>query len=208
MWLLLATGLLGFVFFIERTLFLHQGQIKIRSFFAGIENLLRRGRLAEALTICGETSGPVAHLVKAGLLHHGGTANEIRSALQTAALIEVPILERRIGAIAAIARIAPLLGLLGTLLAALEAFLRLQGTGEYPNSFEFIQTVGTALITTVTGIVIAVMATLAHHFLHGRVRSILHDMEWVAHDLSQLLIRLPAQEAIDNETQSDAKEQG
>jgi len=185
MWPLLLISVLGFIFFIERTLFLHQGQIQVRNFVDGIQNLLRKGRLAEALAVCEETPGPIPNVVKAALLHFDQPVNRIRGAIQSAALIEIPILERRVGTIAAIARIAPLLGLLGTILAGYQAFFLFQNEGVYANPSDFAGSIAEALLTTIAGLAIAVMAHLAHHFLHGRLRAVVHDMESVGHDLLQ-----------------------
>ena len=71
MWLLLLLGLVALVIFAERTLFLHRAQIRSTEFLNGIKNLLGKDRLMEALTLCEETPGPVAQLVKAGLRHAG-----------------------------------------------------------------------------------------------------------------------------------------
>ena len=60
MWLLLLLGLTAVVIFIERALFLHRGQIRSTEFLNGIQNLLQKNRLMEALTVCEETPGPVA----------------------------------------------------------------------------------------------------------------------------------------------------
>ncbi len=65
MWLLVLLGLVAVVIFIERTLFLHRAQIRSTEFLNGIKNLLQKDRLMEALTLCEETPGPVAKLVKA-----------------------------------------------------------------------------------------------------------------------------------------------
>ena len=188
MWLLLGLSLLGVIFFIERTVFLHQGKVRTSEFLNGIKNLVRKGRLLEALTQCEETPGPMVNVVKACLLHYNASEAKLRAAIQAAALIELPILERRVGTIAAIAKIAPLLGLLGTLAGALQAFFRLQAEGPYANSAAFAGDFAQALITTVVGLAIAIMAYLSYHFLNGRVRALVHDMEWVGNEMMQFLL--------------------
>src|ERR1035438_2145318 len=66
---LLVLGLAAFVLVVERTLYLHRGQIRSTAFINGIKNILAKRRLVEALTVCEETPGPVAAVVKAALLH-------------------------------------------------------------------------------------------------------------------------------------------
>lgn len=206
MWPLLLISVLGFVFFIERTLFLHQGQIQVRNFVDGIQNLLAKGRVAEALAVCEETPGPIPNIVKSALLHYEQPLERIRGAVQSAALIEIPILERRVGTIAAIARIAPILGLLGTVLAGYGAFFQFQNEGVYADPAEFAGDLGRALLTTIAGLAIAAMAHLAHHFLHGRLRAVVHDMESVGHDLLQWIGAMkqrPAENTAEPQTDED-----
>jgi biopolymer transport protein ExbB len=195
MWILLAVSLFGFIIFVERTLYLHKSQIRTNEFLSGIQNLLGRGRLIEALTVCEETPGPVGSVVKAGLLRADEGEERMRGAMQEAALVEIPILERRIGTLAAITQIAPIIGIIGTLIGIHDGFFRFFG-GEavaFPRLTDLAGGAAMALHTTILGLVIAVMAHVAHHFLSGRVRVLLHDMEYagtrilqlVAHDLAQ-----------------------
>ena len=193
MYPLLFISLLVFVLFIERSLFLHKGQIGTQDFLGGIKNLVRKKRLVEALTLCEDTPGPMARIMKSALLNYGKSRETIRSAIQSAAIVEIPTLERRIGTIAALARVAPLLGFLGTIIAALQALYLLESFNG--DSGVLSRLLAEALITSASGLAISVMAMLAYHFLSGRVRALVHDFEWVGHDIHEFL-----------STQSDAEE--
>lgn len=193
MYPLLVVSLVGFVLFIERSLFLHKGHIETGDFLAGIKNLVGKHRLMEALTLCEDTPGPLARIVKAALLNYGASKEDIRGAIQSAAIVEIPILERRIGTIAVLARVAPLLGFLGTLISVLQALYTLEGANA--NSAEFSRLLAEALVTSATGLAIAVMAVLAHQFLSGRVRALVHDFEFVGHEIYQFLTTLSTEEA-------------
>lgn len=193
MYPLLFISLLGFILFIERSLFLHKGQIGTQDFLSGIKNLVRKKRLVEALTLCEDTPGPMARIMKSALLNYGESRETIRSAIQSAAIVEIPTLERRIGTISALARVAPLLGFLGTLIAALQALYLLESFNG--DSGVLSRLLAEALITSASGLAISVMAMLAYHFLSGRVRALVHDFEWVGHDIHEFL-----------STQSDAEE--
>ena len=122
-------------------------------------------------------------------------AARLVEAVQTAAMVEIPYLQRRIGTLAVIARVAPLIGLLGTLLAIMNTFLKLNVDGPYANSADYAGFLGQALITSIFGIAIAIMGQLGHHFLHGRFRALVHDIEWVGHDMIQMLSRLDKEPA-------------
>lgn len=190
MWLLLGLSIVGFILFTERLFYLHKGHISSSSFVDGITNLIRKRRLVEALTVCEESPGPIPNIIKAALLSHDQTRDRLVDAVQTAAMVEIPYLQRRIGTLAVIARVAPLIGLLGTLLAIMNTFLKLNADGPYANSADYAGFLGQALITSIFGIAIAIMGQLGHHFLHGRFRALVHDIEWVGHDMIQMLSRL------------------
>jgi biopolymer transport protein ExbB len=185
MWVLLALGFLTLVLFIERTLYLHRGQISSSAFLDGIKNILAKRRLVEAVTVCEETPGPVAAVVKAALLHAADDAETMRFAVQEAALVELPSLERRLGSIAAIAQAAPLVGLLGTVLG----FLTTLGAFDagYATADEMSRGVREALLVTAASLMLAIPAWLAHHFLTARVRAIVRDLEWAGNEIMRYL---------------------
>ena len=189
MLLLVLLGLAAVVIFIERALFLHRGQIHSTEFLSGIKNLLEKNRLMEALTLSEETPGPVAKVVKAGLRHAGENEQAMRFAVQEAALVEIPVLERRISALAAIAQIAPLLGLLGTLLGMIETFWLFNHGGNYATPVVLAGGMWEALLTAAAGLAVAIPAHLARHFLTGRVKVLVQDMEWAGNELMRFLLR-------------------
>lgn len=188
MWLLVLLGLVAAVVFVERMLFLHRSQIRSMEFLNGIKNLLQKNRLMEALTLSEETPGPVAKVVKAGLRHASDEEPALRFAVQEAALTEIPVLERRINALAAIAQIAPLLGLLGTLLGMIRTFWLFNQGGNYALAGALAGGMWEALLTAAAGVAVAIPAQVARHFLAGRVRSLVQDMEWVGNELMRYLL--------------------
>lgn len=188
MWLMLGLSLAGLVVFMERMLYLHRAQIRSTAFLNGIKNILAKKRLMEAITVCEETPGPVAAVVKAALLNHEADESKLRLAVQEAALVELPILERRLGVFAALAQVAPLLGLLGTAVGLIKTFNAYSAGGNYATPVSLSGGMWEALLTTAAGLAIAVPAHLAFHFLQARVRAIVRDIEWVANDVMRYLL--------------------
>src|SRR3954471_2386935 len=186
-WVLLVLALVGVMLFIERTLYLHRGQIRAKAFVDGIKNILAKRRIIEALTVCEEAPGPVAAVVKAALLHAEDDADTMRVHVQEAAVVELPALERRLGSIAAIAQVAPLVGLLGTVLGMITTFYAFEHGGNYAMSSALSKGMWQALLATAGGLVLAIPAHLAHHFLSGRVRAIVRDIEWSANEIMKYL---------------------
>ena len=204
-WILIALAVLALTLFVERLLYLHRGQIRAKAFIDGIKNILAKRRLVEALTVCEETPGPVAAVVKAALLHAEDPADVMRYHVQEAAVVELPMLERRIGSIAAIAQVAPLVGILGTVLGMIATFLAFEKGGNYAMAAALSRGMWQALLATAGSLMLAIPAHLAHHFLTARVRSIVRDVEWSGNEIMKYLLteyrgRLPA----DGETDTGA----
>ena len=188
MWVLLALGLLGLMLAVERTLYLHRGQIRAKAFVDGLKNILAKRRLVEALTVCEETPGPVAAVAKAALLHAEADAETMRFYVQEAAVVELPALERRLGSIAAIAQVAPLVGLLGTALGMIATFTAFEKGGNFAMPGTLSEGMWRALLSTAGSLMLAIPAHLAHHFLSGRVRAIVRDVEWSANEIMKYLL--------------------
>lgn len=186
MWVLLAFGLLTLMLFVERALYLHRGQIRSTEFINGIKNILSKRRIVEALTVCEETPGPVAAVVKAALLHANDDAETMRFYVQEAAVVEIPALERRLGSIAAIAQVAPLVGLLGTILGMATTFLAFEK--DYMPASALANGMWQALLSMAASLMLAIPAHLAHHFLSGRVRAIVRDVEWSGNEIMKYLL--------------------
>ena len=98
--------------------------------------------------------------------------------------MELPALERRIGAIGAIAQVAPLVGLLGTVLGFISTFAAFQR--DYATASVLARGMWEALLCTAGGIMLAIPAHLALHFLNGRVRAIVRDMEWSGNEIMKV----------------------
>jgi biopolymer transport protein ExbB len=186
MGVLLAMGLLTAVLFVERTLYLHRVQIRSTAFINGIKNILAKRRLVEALTVCEETPGPVAAVVKAALLHADDSPEVMRFYVQEAAVVELPALERRLGSIAAIAQAAPLVGLLGTIIGMIMTFLAFEHDYATPSALS--RGMWQALLAAAASLMLAIPANLAYHFISSRVRAIVRDVEWSGNEIMKYLV--------------------
>ena len=183
---LVVLSLIGAIIFIERTLFLHKGQIDVREFISGIKNLLKKGRLVEATAVCEETGGAASNLVKTGLLNYKSDIDLIIAHLRKRLSLEIPELERRIGMLSLVARISPLIGFLGTLIAGVEIISQLsmfEGS-----SALLISALANALISSAFGLVICIFATAGHHFIEVRITHIIHDYEWLSSELIEMIL--------------------
>lgn len=183
---LLALAFIGVIIFLERTLFLHKGQINVQEFISGIKNLLKKGRLVEAVALCEEMGGSAAHLVKTVLLNYDANVDLITAHLRKRLSLEIPSLERRIGILSVVARISPLIGFLGTLIAGIEIISNLSFFDGA--SGMLIAALANALFSSALGLVICILATVGHHFLEVRITHVIHDYEWLSSELLEVIL--------------------
>lgn len=202
-WLMLALGALGFVFSLERALFLHRGHIRSSDFIEGVRNNLRAGRPLEALAACEESPGAVPRVVKAALLRMPAGEEAMRAAATEAALLELPVLERRLGTLAALATLVPLVALAGSALAALDLVTALRAGSLYASADALLLRLQAGLALTACGLTLAALLAAAHHFLAGRVRAIAIEMETAAWSLITFVRHeLPEEQAAERKRQA------
>lgn len=176
-WLLLIVSAVGVAVFIERLLYYHRAQINATEFLNGVRNVLKRDNVVEALSICEATPGPVARLVRAGILNRERGRDGVREALEDAALVEVPRLEEKLPLLATIAQIAPLMGLLGTVFGFIQVFMKLQSEGQFAPVEALSGGIWLALLSAGTGLAVAIPAYVGYNYLVSRVNAIVLDME-------------------------------
>jgi biopolymer transport protein ExbB len=174
--LLLGCGLLAVAIFLERFFHLHRSTIVVQDLLTGVNNLVRRKNYVEAMTVCASTPGPVARVIKAILTQHEAPREELKEIAQEAGQLEVPRLERYLPVLIAIAYIAPLIGVLGTILGLVDAFMPVTQFGT-ATATEMARGLHKSLITSATGIAVAIPVYVLYAYLAANVKSLMHDME-------------------------------
>jgi biopolymer transport protein ExbB len=183
MWVFLALSVAAGTVFVERLFHLHRAQIRTGDFLQGIHNVLRRGNMVEAVSLCEMTPGPVAHIARAALLAAPNGREGVRDAVRNAGLTEIARLEHRLNVLSVIARLAPMLGLLGTVLGLMDAALVLQRQAPLIHAGDLSAPLWRALLNTAAGLTVAIPCFAAYNILVGRVERILLDMEQAGSDL-------------------------
>ena len=190
MYLIILCSIMAFAVLLERLYHLYRARINTNKFMEEIVNVLRRNRIMEALDICDKTPGPIANILKAGIMKHDRSRPEIREAIEETALYEVPRLEKNLGVLATVAHITPLLGLLGTVIGMVRAFQVIQDKAtllQPVNPGDLAGGIWEALITTVAGLAVAIPTYVVYNYLVSRVNGFVLDMEKSATDLVNIL---------------------
>lgn len=180
MWPLLALSILGVTVMFWRWWALRQARAGVPAFLRDLRTTLVNGDVSGAVQVCERHRGPVAAIVKAGLLRYGRSPVEIERALQDASSHELAVLERGLPVLATVAMIAPLLGFLGTVTGMINSFEALATVG-LNNPAAVASGISEALITTAAGLIIAIPVQMAYNFFVTNVNDLVRSMESAAH---------------------------
>ena len=122
-WILAIMALVAVITYIDRVVDLRRARIDYQDFLKGVFNVLDSGNDEEALSICEDTSAPVAQVVATAIRHRNGSARILREAVDSQGRAEVGRLDRRLATLAIIAQVSPAVGLIGTIIGFIRAVL-------------------------------------------------------------------------------------
>ena len=188
MWPIIACSISAAVLFFERVFHLHRAQIKQEDFLSGIYTIVNRGNIAEAVSICDQTPGPVAHIVRAGLLHADEPPKNLKRTIVRAGLGEIPRLEKNLGGLLTIAQITPLLGLMGTVIGLVRIFMAMEQNAPLAEIGDLSGGIWQALTTTAVGLAVSIPSFAGYNFLLSRVENITLSMEYAADEIYRFLV--------------------
>jgi len=183
MWLILACSIIAVFIFLEKLFYLHRVQVNVGDLVKGLINVLKRGNIVEAVSLCDDTPGPAAHVLRSAILSYEQGETDVSQSIQDASLDEIPRLEARMNILATIAYIAPLLGLLGTVIGMIDVFNQIKEVGAFVNSKNLASGISKALYTTGGGLCVAIPCYLAYNYLVSRIEAITLDMEKAASEI-------------------------
>ncbi len=190
MFLILVCSVIAVAIVMEKLWQLHRAKINTEDFMEDIAETLKRNRIMDAVDKCNAMPGPIAQILKAGIIKHDRPRTEIKEAIEDAGLHEVPRLEKNLSALATIAHIAPLLGLLGTVTGMVRSFqvIELKATALMSvNPGDLAGGIWEALVTTVAGLAVAIPTYVAYNFLVSKVDGFVLEMEKSATDVTNIL---------------------
>ena len=188
-WVIIVFGVLAFIVFIERSLNLHRARIGTEDFLKGVFNILDRGNVREALAICEDTPGPAAYVTRTAIQHRNDSLPMLQQALADAEEGEISRMERRLVVIATVGQIAPLLGLLGTVLGIIEVALVVNLQAPLVQAGDVMPGVLRALISTATGLSVAIPCYAAFNLLVIKIDRIVLDMQRARRDMVAYMSR-------------------
>ncbi len=175
--LLLGCSVVAIAIFLERLFYFHRAAINVGDFLFGLRNLIKNRAFQEAAAECASTPGPVPRVLHSAIRRHSASRTELKEIVQESGQLEVPKLEKNLGVLLAIAYIAPLIGLLGTVLGLVKTFVQINAVGGFSTVSDLSGGVYESLITSASGLMVAIPAFVFYSYLRSYSRGLMHDME-------------------------------
>lgn len=173
--------------FIERYFVISKASRDEHNFMNNIRDFIHNGRIDSALSLCRNNPTPIARMIEKGIIRIGKPLNDINAAIENVGKLEVAKLEKTMATLATIAGAAPMLGFLGTVIGMVQAFYDMSMNGNNIDIALLSGGIYTAMITTVGGLIVGIIAYVCYNILVARVEKVVFILEARATEFMDLL---------------------
>ncbi len=189
MYPLLVMLFFGVVVMIERFYTLFKAHINAKEFMVELQDALKQNGPEGAAELCANTRGPVATVLHAGLLRLDRGIEHVEKSIEESGAIEMAFLERGLVWLSTVANLAPLVGFLGTVSGMIRAFNDIAAAGDVDPSV-VAGGISEALITTASGLVVAIPVQATYNFFLSKIDKIIIDLQKSSNQFVDDLIQL------------------
>ena len=189
-WLMIPLALLLLVsiyIFFERLFATSRVTKADDNFMQQIKNLIQSGKIDEAKQLCETTNTPYSRMIEKGVSRIGRPMNDVLVAIENVGNMEIAKMEKGFNWLATTAAGAPMIGFLGTVTGMVRAFYQLASAGQNSNVSLLASGIYEALVTTVAGLVVGILALFAYNYLTSRVNKIMTRLERSTMEFMDLL---------------------
>lgn len=179
--------LLTIYIFTERCIAINRALKQDPTMMSRLRDLLTDGDLQSAENVCKQSKTPYGRMLLKGVQRVGRPINEVTAAIENVGNLEVATLGRGMTWLSTTAAGAPMLGFLGTVIGMIEAFFQLAKAGAQNNISLLSGGIYQALVTTVAGLVVGIIALFAYNYLASRISKATNMMETTTMDFLDIL---------------------
>lgn len=184
---LLILSIISVYIFIERAIVIRRAAHEDATFMHRIKDYIHDGELETALNLCHQTGTPYGRLIAKGISRIGRPMNDVLVAIENTGNLEVANLGKGLPWLATTAAGAPMIGFLGTVIGMVQAFYNLASAGSAANIDVLAGGIYEALVTTVAGLVVGIIALFAYNYLVARINGVMNRMEGKTMEFMDLL---------------------
>ena len=179
--------LVSIYIFVERCIVIYKASKEDATFMKRIRDYIHEGEIESATKLCKVTNTPYSRLIMKGLTRIGRPMNDVLVAIENTGNIEVSALGRGFTWLSTTAAAAPMLGFMGTVTGMVEAFFAMSNAGSAANISVLSGGIYEALVTTVAGLIVGIIALFAYNFLVSRVNRVMSNLEAKTMEFMDLL---------------------
>ncbi len=180
-WIMIVLALMlafAVYLFIERLVVLSKATKEDKSFMDRIRDYIKEGKIDSAINLCDKVNTPSARMIEKGVTRIGRPMQDVQVAIENVGNLEVSKLEKGLVLIATIAAGAPMLGFLGTVLGMIQTFFNMaQTSGGMIEISSLSGGMYQAMVTTVGGLIVGILAMFAYNFLVSRIDRVVRQLE-------------------------------
>lgn len=173
--------------FVERVLTINKANKSPDAFISKIKELVLRGDISGAKLLCTQFDSPIARMIEKGVSRIGSPLKNIEASIENLAKIELFKLEKNLSILATISGAAPMMGFLGTVIGMVQAFISIAQEEGSVSPKLLSSGIYTAMVTTVAGLIVGIIAYLGYNYLVTRVSKVVHKMEYSSVEFIDLL---------------------
>ena len=191
MYPILILLILGIAISLWKLFTLLRASVNTRKFLIKVKTALQEGGIQQALDVSANTRGPVAAIFHAGLIRSKRGIEQVEKSIMNAGTVEMAFLERGLIWLSTITAIAPMLGFTGTVYGMVKAFDAIKNANDISPSI-VAGGISIALLTTLFGLIVAIIIQVFNNFFVSRIDKLIIDMEESSVDLVDSLIEMSA----------------
>ena len=180
-------SLIAIYVFVERVLTVNKANQSPDAFIGRIKEMVLKGDINGARLLCSQFDNPIARMIEKGVARIGSPLKNIEASIENVAKIELFKLEKNLSILATVSGAAPMMGFLGTVIGMVQAFIAIAQEEGSVSPKLLSSGIYTAMITTVAGLVVGIVAYLAYNYLVTRVSKVVHKMEYASIEFIDLL---------------------
>lgn len=184
---LVALSIVCIYIFIERFLVIKKANQEDETFMKRIKDYIHEGEIESAMNLCKKNGSPYARLISKGISRIGRPMNDVLVAIENTGNLEIAKLGKGLPWLATTAAGAPMLGFLGTVMGMVNAFYNLASAGSAANIDVLAGGIYEALVTTVAGLIVGIIAMFAYNYLVARINNVMNLLEAKTMEFMDLL---------------------
>ncbi len=180
-------SILSIYIFVERYIVISRARRDDDTFMRRIKDYIHEGELENARRLCQQTDTPYSRLIAKGISRIGRPMQDVLVTIENTGNMEIARLEKGLPWLATTAAGAPMIGFLGTVIGMVEAFYNLASAGTSANIAVLADGIYGALVTTVAGLIVGIIALFAYNYLTARVSKVMNMLEGKTMEFMDLL---------------------